>query len=36
VSGLRVHARFHQDYARQWQKIEARLGDVLKSWIVER
>jgi hypothetical protein len=33
ATGLRVHARFHQDHARQWQKIQARLGDVLKSWI---
>jgi len=34
ATGLRVHARFHQDHARQWQKIQARLGDVLKSWIL--
>jgi hypothetical protein len=36
VSGLRLHARFHQDHARQWQRIEARLGEVVKGWLVER
>jgi hypothetical protein len=32
TTGLRVHAQFFQDHARQWQKIEANLGEFLKSW----
>jgi hypothetical protein len=34
TTGLRVHAQFFQDHARQWPKIEAQLGELLKTWIV--
>src|SRR5688572_7002848 len=32
TTGLRVHAQFFQDHARQWQRIEAQLGEFLKAW----
>ena len=34
TTGLRVHAQFFQDHARQWQKIEAHLSEFLKAWVV--
>lgn len=34
TTGLRVHAQFFQDHAPQWQRIEANLGELLKSWAV--
>lgn len=33
ITGLRVHAQFFQDHARQWKQIEARVSELLKSWI---
>ena len=32
TTGLRVHAQFFQDHARQWQRIEAHLSEFLKTW----
>jgi hypothetical protein len=32
--GLRLHAQFFQTHAPQWQRIEARLNDLVKSWTV--
>jgi hypothetical protein len=29
-----VHAQFFQDHATQWRKIDAQLGELLKSWAV--
>ena len=34
TTGLRVQAQFFQDHAPQWRKIEANLGEFLKSWAV--
>lgn len=34
ATGLRVHAQFFQDHATQWRKIDAQLGELLKSWAV--
>lgn len=36
TTGLRVHAQFFQDHARQWQKIEAYLSEFLKAWAVSQ
>ena len=35
-TGLRVHAQFFQDHATQWQRIEAHLGEFLKTWSAEQ
>jgi len=32
TTGLRIHAQFFHDHAPQWQKIEAHLGEFLKTW----
>jgi hypothetical protein len=34
TTGLRVHAQFFQEHARQWPRIEARLSEFLKAWSV--
>ncbi|HEY7517795.1 MAG TPA: hypothetical protein VIE36_05810 [Methylomirabilota bacterium] len=34
TTGLRVHAQFFQDHAREWRRIEAHLGEFLKTWAV--
>jgi hypothetical protein len=34
TTGLRVHAQFFQDHARQWPRIEANLSEFLKAWAV--
>ena len=34
TTGLRVHAQFFQDHAPQWPRIEAQLGELLRSWAV--
>jgi hypothetical protein len=36
TTGLRVHAQFFQDHAREWQKIAANLGEFLKTWSAEQ
>jgi hypothetical protein len=32
TTGLRVHAQFFQDHARQWQTIATHLSEFLRSW----
>jgi hypothetical protein len=32
ATGLRVHAQFVQEHARQWPRIEARLAELLRAW----
>jgi hypothetical protein len=32
VTGLRVHAQFFQDHAPQWQRIQAQLAQIVRSW----
>ena len=32
--GLRLHAQFYQDHAPQWQRIQAQVSAIVKSWLV--